>query len=598
MKKLLSLTTLLFLGLTSFAQITSATPVIKLFPQNITSDINGGTIEKGDTIKVALTWKNNSSSIRTIYLDFQHQISAINLLDIQFPTGGSQGSALPTGTQTSYNNNYYPGYFWQDNQSNNTDDGLNNASYSSYGYNQTSQKAINRITLNFSTPNGNVTNLGEGDLAYLRFKVEQVGAGYAYDSIYMNFAYGWGTNGGSQTIQMPRVNASSWVDVAATSNALINGDLKINSNLNGTYQPKIQIRDSATSSLISTFALNNIGEFVAAQQVSPNTPYKLSATIPADSLASVLNKAVTVSDYTSALAEWNKQNLDGTFTNQTMASGISFFAADVNKDRKFDGADLGLIFAQAVGYDTILVAPQGTTTYNLPTFLGTTYDSLTYNGWKSWTTSYDPSFVNFKTSNVAQGLSLRYIIPGDINRSHSSLRTQANNITTYGANPTNYITSHSLSTNAVSGYINSENSNLPSIDVNLSNLTVTSNNIEIPINVINKGQLISAIQFEFVYEPTKVKFEELKSNFPNSWTIFVNSKDGRIKFVAIDREMKTPLTGNIPFSLRFTSIGEGVDISSKIQVTQNMDASDNKGTQLGINLNTTTIKLTGYNKFR
>jgi hypothetical protein len=28
-----------------------------------------------------------------------------------------------------------------------------------------------------------------------------------------------------------------------------------------------------------------------------------------------------------------------------------------------------------------------------------------------------------------------------------------------------------------------------------------------------------------------------------------------------------------------------------------MDASDNKGNQLGIDLNTTTIKLTGYNKF-
>ena len=139
MKKILFTAGLLFLGTICFGQITSATPIIKLIPQNVTTDLNGGTIEKGDTVRVAINWKNNSSNIRTLYLDFQHQISAINLLDIQFPTGGAQGSALPTGTQTSYTNNYYPFYFWLDNQYNNSEDGLYNAQYASYVYSQTSQ---------------------------------------------------------------------------------------------------------------------------------------------------------------------------------------------------------------------------------------------------------------------------------------------------------------------------------------------------------------------------------------------------------------------------------------------------------------------------
>ena len=136
MKKFTILTSLLLTGLFSFGQITSSTSVIKMSPQNQTTDINGGTIEKGDTVKIALTWKNNYSNVRTLYLDFQHQITALSLLDIQFPTGGAQGSALPTGTQTSFTNNYYPGYYWLDNNNNNTDDGLYNAQYASYGYNQ------------------------------------------------------------------------------------------------------------------------------------------------------------------------------------------------------------------------------------------------------------------------------------------------------------------------------------------------------------------------------------------------------------------------------------------------------------------------------
>ena len=39
------------------------------------------------------------------------------------------------------------------------------------------------------------------------------------------------------------------------------------------------------------------------------------------------------------------------------------------------------------------------------------------------------------------------------------------------------------------------------------------------------------------------------------------------------------------------------DINSAIKVTNNMDASNMLGNQLGINLNSTTIKLTGYNNF-
>ena len=183
MKHLLTLL-LLAAGLTTQAQ----TAELRISPNVITTDKNGGVIEKGDTIVLNLMFKNNQSHLRNFYLDFQHQISAINLIGIGFPAAGTQGSALPAGTTTSSTNNYYPGYFWLDNQNNNTEDGLTNAWNAAYGYAQTSAKAINRINITTATPNGNTTDLNDGLLAQLLFKVTTIQAGFAYDSIYYNFA--------------------------------------------------------------------------------------------------------------------------------------------------------------------------------------------------------------------------------------------------------------------------------------------------------------------------------------------------------------------------------------------------------------------------
>jgi hypothetical protein len=106
------------------------------------------------------------------------------------------------------------------------------------------------------------------------------------------------------------------------------------------------------------------------------------------------------------------------------------------------------------------------------------------------------------------------------------------------------------------------------------------------------------VQFEIVYDPTKVKFEEIKSLLPNTWFVFANSTEGKLRFGAVDKDLKTPFEKVVtPFTLKFSSIGAGVDLNTRIKVTSNLDASDDKGTQLGINLNTTTIKLTGYNNF-
>lgn len=548
----------------SYAQ----TPELKLSPNVVDVNTRGLAIKKGDTVKLALAYKNNNSVARSFYLDFEHQITAINFIDIVFPTAGAQGSALPTGASGTFTNNYYPGYTFNKNINNTTTDGLTNFNYASYYYSQGGIKAINRIWINTASS----SNLVNGDLAYLRFKVVNVDAGFAYDSVYFNAAQSYGTgytNYGS--VYMPKPH-TSWITPIPSSNALINGQVGM-----GSIVPTIMIVDTTTKIVKAKVTPANDGTFFLGSELSPNTWYYAYATIPSDSIPSYLNKSVTVSDYTSAQNEFIKQNLDGSFTNVNFKSGATWIASDIVMNKVFDGNDLTALFAQVTNVDTVIKPTAGQTIYNIPMLEAGVYDTLTPEYWKQ-ANIYG---VLFKTGTTAQDLKLKYLIPGDINRSHSSQVIK----------PDGTIQSFSVKSSAV----NTPNP-VTSIDVSLNNITVTSNQFTVPVTVDGKGANLSGLQFEFVYDPTKVKFESVTADLP-VWLVFASAGPGRVKFGAVDKDLKTPYTGGVPFKVLFSTIQNGLDINSFIKVTSNMDASDMSGNQLGINLNTTQIKLTGYNNF-
>jgi hypothetical protein len=309
------------------------------------------------------------------------------------------------------------------------------------------------------------------------------------------------------------------------------------------------------------------------------------AMVPLDSLITIQDKAITISDYTAAQNEFVKQNLDGTFQNINLKTGISYLAADVNYSRKLDGGDLTRLFAHVVSVDTLVSTPAdyqvGSGGYmSVPTLRASDFNNLTTETWKNIT---DPS-VLIRTTTENQNLDLKYLVLGDINRSHSSQVVQNGQIQVHSKMATN-------------NFVNSPNT-IPNINVTLNNLTIVSNNIEIPFSINTNGNKVNGIQFEVVYDATKVKFEEIKSEVPNTWFVFANNKAGKLVFGALDKDNKTSINGSVtPFKLKFSTLQSGLNITTQVKVTKNMDASDSNGNQLGINLNTTTIKLTGYNKF-
>jgi hypothetical protein len=339
--------------------------------------------------------------------------------------------------------------------------------------------------------------------------------------------------------------------------------------------------------------------------LTANTAYQIMVMANMDQLPAIINSAVSVSDYTTAQAEFVSQNLDRTYKNTSITTGMGYWAVDVNRSNGFDGGDLTKLYAQAVGVNQLIVLPEGYTVgsngwMSLPTFKATEFDAATpSNVFTTLPTNAQRAYeyTTPATPGTPLTINVKYVLPGDINRSHSSQVVVGGVIKTNAVVSLNKSIANKAIMNRTIGFINTPQS-VPAIDVNIKNVTVTSNSIEIPVAVNTNGNEVAALQFEFAYDPSKVKFESMASEVPNEWYVFANSATGKVKFGAIDQKLKTPIKGAaIPFKLKFTALQNGLDINSFIKITTATDAASTNGSQLGINLNTETIKLTGYNNF-
>jgi hypothetical protein len=572
----------------------SQAQIVKLYFNNDSTNTNlaGNVINKGDSFDVLVSADgNNNTTVRALYFDFEYTNTAFELLGVDHTGTGGNGGIIPYGSQISMSYQNYPGYNYVTTQYNNVADGNVKYNYAQYSYTAGGAKSILRVYLNWSIANG---GLGKDTLLKLHFKLKTTAPGYAWDAIKMNFAAAYNQDGsnGSTLMTTPLNNV---IMLDPTASRYINPTLMVNSNVDDLSLHRVAFTDSVANTTYLVDALSDGTIPVDQTRFSPNTVYHVRVLFNMDSIKDLSTAAVTVSDYTTAQAEFVTQNLDGTFKNQNIITGAGYYAADVNRNKLFDGGDLVKLFAQVTGVENLVTLPEnyvaGTDMYmSAPTFTDSTFNGLTQANWKDLNKNY----VRFKTSVIGKNLplKLRFVIPGDINRSHSS-QVLINN-----AIATNAVPSLKKSMAKTANLLINTPQFVPSINVNLKNVTVTSNSIEIPVKVEAGEVSVSALQFEFAYDATKLKFESISNDLPNTWYTFVDNKDGKVKFGSIDKDIKNPVTGNIiPFKLKFSTLASGLDINSFIRVTPNMDASSKTGYQLGINLSTDVIKLTGYNNF-
>lgn len=582
MKNLILVTFLCVFVTNTYAQ------TVKLYFPNDTNNVNigGSVINKGDTLNVEVHADGNSNlTTRALYFDFEYPNNALQLINVT-----NSNTILPANSQSTMSYSIYPGYSWKSTTANSVADGNIRYYNSDYNYTQGGTKTILRVYLNWSVNTG---GLGVGKLLNLKYKLKTDAPGYSWDPIKMNFAAAFNQNGsnGSTSMTTP---LTSVIMLDPTASKYLTASIDANANVDNFSLHRVAFTDSVTNQTYLVDALSDGSIPVDQTRFNPNTVYHVRVLFNMDTIKDLSTAAVTVSDYTTAQAEFITQNLDGTFKNQSIITGMGYYAADVNYNKIFDGGDLVRLFSQVSGVDNLVTLPTnyaaGTDMYmSAPTFTVDEFNAASASSWKNFTKNY----VRFKTSTIGQNLplKLRFVIPGDVNRSHSS-QVVINNAIATNAIPS--LKKNLDASQTARLLINTPNG----IDVSLKNATITSNTIDIPVKINTNTKQVSALQFEFTYDPTKVKFEQLINELPNTWYTFVDNKEGKVRFGSLDKELKTPVSGELtPFKLRFSSIGNPLDINTYIKVTPNMDASSKTGYQLGINLSTDSIKLTGYNNF-
>ncbi len=598
MKKLLFLL-LSLVSLTAFAQ----EPKIRLGDDSTKVDVNGGVIDKGDEfiVNVELHANSNTTS-RSLYFDFEFQNTAFDFISVGHTGTGGNGGYLPYGSQITMNHYTYPGYSYAGNANNTTANGNQNYQNASYNYTAGGPKTIIRVYLNWATTAGLPYNEW-GTLLKLRFRLKPTAVGNSWDPIKMNFAASFNQNGSSGAC-INEIPLTTVITENPDATKLVKAILDLNGNINNTHIKVGFLKASDNQGPLFDVAANGAVNIVDSLLV-PNTEYKIMTFVNMDQLPNIMNSAVSVSDYTTAEAEFVSQNLDRTYNNNNITTGLGYFAADVNRSGNFDGGDLTRLYAQAVGVNQLIVIPQGYTQgsgghMSIPTFKASQFDAATPSDWATLFNPQQQQVYTFTTPaqrGTPPTINVKYVLPGDINRSHSSQVVVGGTVRTNAVVALNKSIANKAVMNRTIGFVNTPQS-VPSIDVNIKNVTVTSNTIEIPVVVNTNGSKVAALQFEFAYDPNKVKFESMASEVPADWYVFANSATGKVKFGAIDQKLKTPITGAAtPFKLKFSTLVNGLDINSFIKITSATDAASTSGSQLGINLNTETIKLTGYNNF-
>jgi hypothetical protein len=659
----------------------------------------------------------NNNTTRQLLFDIMYDQVNFELVSVNHTGTGGNGGILPQNSTIQLSFNNYPNYTWNSvtsgSAANNTSNGTTNYQYASYTFNGAGgPNAILRTTLTWSTTSAMPYN-GYSDFIRIRFRLKAASTAYTFNPIKLNFVAGWKADGTWDATIMEQP-LSTAVVMNQNFGKYVSAKVDLNSNLFNISNLRVSFRDTLTNQGV-LFPITSTGEVdINQSSLADNKVYEVSVMHEMDKLYTIYGNAITISDFTTAQGEFTSMGLDGS-NGQSIITGQSLYAADINRNKSIDGGDLPQLLAQVAGIDTLFMLPNGYTAgsggyMSLPTWRAS--DATTLAGQVEWayvtpgstsstlridmrefpsgtvassiksvqlfdiytgpieyisedatwavyripstlikvkdgTSLYVSSIRNVNNQNVDYSLraefefntsvnsswgaitaanwknitvpktyfktgtpgtnailDLKYLLWGDVNRSHSSQV-----ITTSGGNATVQTNAvNSLSTNTAfrtmavqsnsTGTNINTNTNVKSIDVNLVNLTVTSNSIEIPVTVDTKGGSVSGLQFEFTFDPTKIKFEELLANVPNTWYVFASSKDGRVKFGALDKNNTESITGTkIPFKLKFTTIGNGVDILTSVRVSQLMDAADQKGNQLDINLNSTQIKLTGYNNF-
>lgn len=505
------------------------------------------TVKRGDTLDVAWYYKPAAGTdVRTFQVDWQFKKTLFTYLST-------------TVDNTVTNNSPVVNY--------QTWDGYKYSNYSNgmYNYVVDTNWTVGRNYLILSNGNSLSSN---GYIIHNKFKINNVSANYVADTITLNWARMFKVDG--TTIGDNVANLSyNKLAIKLLGNLTISGKVFLPSSVTSSgLIPTINCYDNVTNVLVSSTTPNATTGNYTLNNIDENKRYRIELRFPTDSLASLRDRAVTISDAVKAYNEYSFTDVNQTFGRQYLKHGLSYLIGDINLSGALDGGDPYGIYASVSGLRPIDI------TKLINVFKKDEYDSLVLgaNQWTTWA-SYSNKGISVTDSVTTNNLTLdlKYFILGDVDRTHSSPVFNPAGVEV---------------TAAIFG---------GNYGITIPNSYAVGQPMYVPFNVSTNGGLNNGLQFEMKYDITKVKFEEIVSNIQGPWLQYVthDEQNGIIRFGGMNNQKSGSLQGEVtPFKLKFSAKVAGEDISTYVFVRKLMDASDLNGDHFNIALTSDRVLLT------
>jgi hypothetical protein len=505
------------------------------------------TVKRGDTLDVAWYYKPAAGTdVRTFQVDWQFKKTLFTYLST-------------TVDNTVTNNSPVVNY--------QTWDGYKYSNYLNgmYNYVVDTNWTVGRNYLILSNGNSLSSN---GYIIHNKFKINNVSANYVADTITLNWARMFKVDG--TTIGDNVANLSyNKLAIKLLGNLTISGKVFLPSSVTSSgLIPTINCYDNVTNVLVSSTTPNATTGNYTLNNIDENKRYRIELRFPTDSLASLRDRAVTISDAVKSYNEYSFTDVNQTFGRQYLKHGLSYLIGDINLSGALDGGDPYGIYASVSGLRPI------DTTKLINVFKKDEYDSLVLgvNQWTTWS-SYSNRGISVTDSVTTNNLTLdlKYFILGDVDRTHSSPVFNPAGVEV---------------TAAIFG---------GNYGITIPNSYAVGQPMYVPFNVSTNGGLNNGLQFEMKYDITKVKFEEIVSNIQGPWLQYVthDEQNGIIRFGGMNNQKSGSLQGEVtPFKLKFSAKVAGEDISTYVFVRKLMDASDLNGDHFNIALTSDRVLLT------
>ena len=536
MKKTLLGLLLLISGISGFAQ----TPEIGHFQQL-------ATVRRGDTLDVAWYYKPAPGvDIRGFQVDWQFKKTLFTHLSTTVDVAVNGNT--PVVDYKTWNDYKYDSY-----------------SNGNYNYVSNTDWTIGRNYLILS--NGAAVS-SNGYVIHNKYKINNVGPNYDSDSITVNWVRMIKQDGTSIGDNVANLSYKKMA-VKLLGNLTISGKVFLpNSVTSSGLLPTINCYDFNTNQLVSSTVPNASTGLYTLTNIEENTRYKIELKFPQDSLASLRDRAVTITDAVKSFNEFTSTDVNLGYGRQYLKHPLSYLIGDINLTGTLDGGDPYGIYASVSGLKPIDL------TKLINVFKKEEYDSLVLSNttWSTWASKSNRGIIvtdSVGTENLT--LDLKYFILGDVDRTHSSpvFDGQGSEVLAY-----NFI---------------------GNMNIEIPNQYVVGQPLNVPFRLQTNGLQNTGLQFEMSYDINKVKFEGIQSNLGGPWLQYVNHdpQKGVVRFGGMNNQKTGALIGAVtPFNLKFTAINPSEDISTSVYVRKLMDASNSMGEHFNISLASDVTVLT------